>query len=144
MQPEVYRAPMRSRIDAVDAEDAVERALDLGVVGVGGRLVSPPVDLADALTRVADEHDERTAARLERFTRVPDGATVWTRHPDGRYLAGEVLGPWRYDGTDAAWEVDLTHVRPCAWAEPVVEHRTPPAVVATYRRGGRNFQRIRA
>ena len=83
---------MRSRLDSVDATLAVERALDLGVVGVGGRLSSPPRDLADAVARVSDEHDERVARRLERFAAVPDGAEVWTRDPAGLFHRGRSKG----------------------------------------------------
>jgi hypothetical protein len=136
---------MRSRIDAVDAGLAVERALDLGVVGVGGRLSSAPRDALDAVARVADEHDERVASRLERFMAVPDGAEVWTRDPAALFHRGVLTGPWRYDTDPAAHAVDLTHVRPCSWEpDALAEHELPPAVAATFRRGGRNFQRIRA
>jgi hypothetical protein len=117
---------MRSRRDDVDPWAAVERALDLGLCGMG------------AVT------DERSARRRDRFATVPDGAVVWTRDPDGRYVRGLLSGPLRDDRSAAAVEADLVHVRPCRWSEPVEEHRVPPAVVATYARGGRNFQRIRA
>ena len=140
-----YRAPMRSRLDSVDVAGAVERALDLGLVGVGGRLAVPPTDLADALARVSDEHDERVALRLERFAAVDDGAEMWTRDPAGLLHRGELTGPWRYDAEPAAYDVDLAHVRPCAW-DPTAfaEHEVPAAVATSFRRGGRNFQRITA
>ena len=140
-----YRAPMRSRLDSIDAGLAVERALDLGVVGVGGRLSGPPRDSVDAVARVADEHDERVAGRLGRFIEIDDGAEVWTRDPAGLFHRGVVTGPWRYDAEPAAYDVDLTHVRPCAWErDALAEHELPTAVAAAFRRGGRNFQRIRA
>ena len=139
-----YRAPMRSRLDDVDSGLAVERALDLGVVGVGGRLSRAPSSPTDAVARVAEEHDERVARRLERFMAVDDGAEVWTRDPAGLFHRGVVTGPWRYDAEPAAYAVDLTHVRPCRWeADALAEHELPAAVAATFRRGGRNFQRIR-
>jgi hypothetical protein len=140
-----YRAPMRSRDDDVYSGLAVERALDLRVVWVGGRLSVPPRDAGDAVARVSDEHDERVARRLERFIAVADGAEVWTRDPAGLFHRGVVTGPWRYDADPAAYAVDLTHVRPCSWEpDALAEHELPPAVAATFRRGGRNFQRIRA
>lgn len=113
----VFRAPMRG---------AVDRALALGVVGLGA---------------VRDERGER---RLERFAAVPDGAEVWTRDDAGFFVRGVVTGPLRYDDSPAAHEADLVHVRDCTWDEPRPEHLVPAAVAATYRRGGRNFQRIRA
>jgi hypothetical protein len=139
-----YRAPMRSRLDEVDPALAVARALDLGLVGVGGRLASPPRDLADAVARVAEEHDEGVAARLERFAAVPVGAEVWTRNAAGLFHRGLIEGSWRYDADPAAYEVDLAHVRACSWRLPLAEHQVPAAVAATFRRGGRNFQEIRA
>jgi hypothetical protein len=55
-----------------------------------------------------------------------------------------VTGPWRYDATSAAYDADLVHVRPCTWdTHALAEHQVPGAVAATFRRGGRNFQRIR-
>jgi hypothetical protein len=127
-QPGTYRAPMHSRLDEVDRWLAVERALRLGLVGMGDR-----------------SGDERTAARLERFRSVPDGAEVWTRDEDGLFHRGVVTGRWHYDDSPEAYDADLRHVRPCDWdASPLEERRVPAAVAATFRRGGRNFQRVRA
>ncbi|WP_134767978.1 GAF domain-containing protein [Nocardioides sp. 1609] len=135
----VYRAPMRSRVVPDDGRRAVGRALALDVVGVGGRLGAPPDGLGSAVAAVALRHDERTAARLERFAAVPDGAEVWTVDVDGVFHRGVLTGGWRHDPDPAAWDVDLTHVRPCAW-----QAQAPPeAVLAAFARGGRNFQRVR-
>jgi hypothetical protein len=108
----VYRAPMPG---------AVERALELGVVG---------------LPAYADERGER---RTERFCAVPDGAEVWTRDDAGFFHRGVVTGPCRPGPDD-----ELAQVRDCAWDAPRAEPAVPAAVAATFRRGGRNFQRIRA
>lgn len=121
----VYRAPMRSRDDRIDVRQTIERARRLGVCGFG--------ELGVDGGRLAD--------RVARFADVPDGALVWTRDPDGLYWLGRIDGPYRRDNTSAARTVDLIHVRPCTWsADPFLEPEVPPAVVATYRRGGRNFQ----
>ena len=133
---------MRSRLDDVDPRLAVVRALELGVVGVGGRLSAPPASAEEALVRTAEEHDEPAARRLERFQAVPAGSTAWTREPSGFFVCGTITGPWRYDGSPAAREADLVHVRDCAWEPPVPEHLVPAGVVAAFRRGGRNFQRV--
>ena len=140
-----YRAPMRSRRDDVDPALAVERALRLGLVGVGGALDRPPGDLAEALADVADSYGERSARRLDRFASAPEGSRVWTRDLDGRYRGGTLTGPWRYDDDPAAVAADLVHVRETEWdGRSLDEHRAPPPVVATFARGGRNFQRIHA
>jgi hypothetical protein len=139
-----YRAPMRSRLSSVVPVLAVERGLSLGLVGMGGRLRSVPRTIAEAAEMTADEYDDRAARRLERFAAVADGSEVWTRDGDGLFHRGDVTGPWTYDTSQAAYDADLVHVRPCSWDTTALEeHRVPSAVAATFRRGGRNFQRIR-
>jgi hypothetical protein len=126
----VYRAPMRSRNDAIAPEATIERARRLGVCGFG-RLVNQPAE------------QERLVLRVTRFAVVGDGSFVWTLDTDGMYWLGRICGPYFYDTDDAAASVDLVHVRPCEWrCSPLLEHVVPPAVTATYRRGGRNFQEI--
>ncbi|BCI51562.1 hypothetical protein NIIDNTM18_08400 [Mycolicibacterium litorale] len=121
----VFRAPMRSRDDGIDVARTIARARRLGVCGFGERGV-------DA---------ERLDRRVARFAEVPDGALVWTRDPDGLFWLGRVEGPYRRDTSGAATALDLVHVRPCRWLpDPFLEPDVPAAVLATYRRGGRNFQ----
>jgi hypothetical protein len=120
----VYRAPMRSRRDDVDVAATIERALTLALCGFG-----EPAD------------DSRSARRVERFAEVDDGSFVWTRDTDGLYWLGRIVGPYFYDGSDDAAAVDLVHVRECRWlATPLLEPTVPAAVIATFQRGGRNFQ----
>lgn len=141
----VYRAPMLSRDDAVAAFAAVERALELGWCGMGGRLDPAPQSLDQAVSLARRQHDDRLARRIGRFAAVPDGAVVWTRDADGLYWRGALAGPYRYDASAAAVEVDLVHVRRCRWeSSPATEASIPDAVRATFARGGRNWQRIRA
>jgi hypothetical protein len=126
--PEVYRAPMRSRSDAIDLRATIERARRLGVCGFG-QLVRDRGEKA------------RLARRVARFEAIADGSFVWTRDAEGLYWLGRIEGPYFYDGDAAAAAVDLVHVRPCRWlAEPVLEFDVPAAVVTTFGRGGRNFQ----
>ncbi|MEH3154482.1 MAG: GAF domain-containing protein [Gordonia paraffinivorans] len=100
----------------------MQRALDLGICGMS-----------------AD--DERSIRRVERFAQVPDGSLVWTRDADGEYFVGRLTGPLRQDHTADAVEAGLTEIRPCTWTEqPVPEREVPAATLATFARGGRNFQ----
>lgn len=123
--PAVYRAPMRSRRDDIDPQLAIERALTLGLCGFGDDRGS-----ADRLDR-----------RIERFAAAAEGALVWTRDADRLYWLGRLDGPYFYDADGV--DVDLVHVRRCRWRDaPFVESRVPAAVVATFGRGGRNFQQI--
>ena len=64
---------------------------------------------------------------------------MWTRDADGLYWLGRIDGPYYYDSEGEA--VDFVHVRPCRWlSRPMLEADVPAAVVATFGRGGRNFQ----
>ncbi|MFC7376440.1 GAF domain-containing protein [Brachybacterium sp. GCM10030267] len=141
----LFRAPMRSRDDDVPDGSGVARALREGVCGMGGVLQRPPSSLDEAITAAAAEHDERLARRLERFAEAPEGAFVWTRDAEGHYWLGPIAGPWRYDERQAAVAADLVHVRACNWRdEPIDPRSVPAAVVTTFARGGRNWQRIRS
>ncbi|WP_120309063.1 GAF domain-containing protein [Mycolicibacterium celeriflavum] len=121
---QVYRAPMRSRRDDIDPQGAVDRALESGLVGFGDT-----------------GFDDRSARRIARFADIEDGSFVWTRDADGLFWVGRIGGPYRRDDDADAVAVDLVHVRPCRWlAEPILQSDVPAAVLATFGRGGRNFQ----
>ncbi|MFW7415103.1 GAF domain-containing protein [Demequina sp. SO4-18] len=138
----VYRAPMRSRRVDVPEGAGVERALSARVCGFGGALDPPPENLEDALEKAVSQHDDRLARRIRRFADAPDGAFVWTRDADGLYWMGRLAGDWRYDSSEGAARVDLLHVRPCAWlTSPIADARVPSDVLATFARGGLNWQR---
>ena len=115
---------MRSRRDGIDFGATIDRALTLGLCGFGGAA-----------------HNSRLTRRIERFRDVDDGSFVWTRDPDGLYWLGRIQGPYYYDSDDDAAALDLVHVRECRWLPmPLLEPTVPAAVIATFRRGGRNFQ----
>ena len=123
----VYRAPMRSRRDDVDFGATIARARARGLCGFGGPRES--------------QADERLTRRIQRFRDVDDGSFVWTRDRDGLYWLGRIHGPYFYDADGDAVAGDLVHVRECRWlATSLLEQAVPAAVVATFRRGGRNFQ----
>jgi hypothetical protein len=126
--PDVYRAPLRSRSNDIDWRATLERARRLNLCGLG---------------QVAGNHaeKERLARRVDRFAAAADGSFVWTRDQDGLFWLGRLDGPCFRDEDDGALAVDLVHVRRCTWlTEPLLEPEVPAAVVATFRRGGRNFQ----
>lgn len=121
----IYRAPMRARDRDAPPGEGAELCVEHGVVAIGA----------------AD--DERSTRRLQRFADVPDGAFVWSRMRDGSYRLGRLAGPLREECSDAAEAVGLPHVRPADWLDRRFgDEEVPPAVAATFARGGRNFQRI--
>jgi hypothetical protein len=126
----VYRAPMRSRNDAVEPQATIDRALRLGSCGFG-QSVSQPAE------------QERLALRVARFAELDEGSFVWTRDTNGWFWLGRISGSYFYDADETAAAVDLVHTRACDWlSTPILEHDVPVAVIATYQRGGRNFQEI--
>jgi hypothetical protein len=134
---------MRSRRDDLDPQAALDRALSLRRCGFGGVLSPAPTGLAAAVALAAEQYDERLARRIERFAAVEAGAFVWSRDGAGMFWLGRIAGGYYYDGGGAA--VDLVHVRDCHWLEcALAESAVPAAVVATFGRGGRNFQRTHA
>lgn len=126
----VYRAPLRSRNDAFEPQATIDRALRRGLCGFG-----------QSVSGLAEE--QRLARRVARFAGLDEGSFAWTRDADGWFWLGRISGPYRYDADEAAATVDLVHVRPCEWLrKPLLEQDVPAAVVATFGRGGRNFQEI--
>jgi hypothetical protein len=117
----IHRAPMRARDLDVPAGAGAEFGLRHGLVGIG--------DTAER--------------RIARLADLPEGALVWTRDTDGRFHLGAIAGPMRQEDSAAARAVGITHVRPVEWLDrPFGEGEVPPAVPATFARGGRNLQRI--
>lgn len=139
----IHRAPMRARDHDAPPGAGAEHGLARGLVGTGDALDAVPATLADAVLAAARIRGERAARRLSRFAALPDGAFVWTRDCEGRYRVGRIHGPWRYDDSAAARAVGIHHVRPARWLDDALdEDVVPPAVAATFARGGRNLQRI--
>jgi len=140
----VHRAPMRARDrDDVPAGAGATSAVERGLVGIGDALSAVPASLGDAVLAATREHGEKAGRMLLRFAELAAGDFVWTRTADGAYRLGRISGPWRYDDTDAARRVGIHYVRDAEWdPRPFAEDEVPPAVAATFARGGRNLQRI--
>lgn len=137
------RAPMRARTLDLPPGAGADHAVARGLVGTGDPLDPPPATLDEAVAHAADRHGEKAGRMLRRFAALPEGAFVWTRTSDGALRLGRIAGPWRYDASDDARAVGIVHVRDAVWLpRPVHDDEAPPAVPATFGRGGRNLQRI--
>jgi hypothetical protein len=120
----IYRAPMRARDLDVPAGAGARFGVENGRVGIG------------------TGQGDKAERMLRRFAGLPEGTFVWTRTEDGFYWLGRIAGPCRYDDSPSAREVGIHHVRRTRWLDrPFGEDEVPPAVAATFARGGRNLQR---
>jgi hypothetical protein len=120
----IYRAPMRAQALDVPPGAGAEFGLGRGVVGI-----EPGAG-------------DRAARMLHRFAQVPGGAFVWTRDRGGAYHLGRIVGELREDWSAAARAVGIVHVRDTEWLDRTFQDaEVPAAVVRTFARGGRNFQR---
>lgn len=139
----ILRAPMRARDrDAPDGAGA-RHGVAHGFVGTGDALELAPATIGEAVAAASAAHGDRAARMLRRFADLPEGSFVWTRTRPRAYRLGRIAGPWRYDDSPAAREVGIHHVRAASWLERSFgEHEVPAGVAASFRRGGRNLQRI--
>jgi hypothetical protein len=136
---------MRARDRELPSGAGAEHGIDAGLVGIGDALRAVPTSLADAIARAEQEQGVKASRMLKRFAELPVGSLIWTRTVDGRYAVGCISGPWRYDDGPAACRVGIHHVRPARWGQRLLSpEEVPVAVVETFARGGRNFQRIRS
>ena len=139
----IFRAPMRARELDVPAGAGAEFGVEHGVVGIGDVLDPPPGTLEEAIEAAAERYGAKAGRMLERFAALPKGTVVWTRTADSAFHLGRIVGPWRYDDSAAAREVGIHHIRDAAWLDRrFAPDEVPPAVAATFARGGRNLQRI--
>lgn len=125
MAKPIYRAPMRPR-DRDDVPGAgTEHGLRHGIVGIG------------------EPGDAKAARASQRFADLPTGTLVWSRDTAGRFHVGRISGPARRDDSSEAQRVGIRIVRPTHWkSRSYALPEIPPAVAATFARGGRNFQRV--
>ena len=120
----IYRAPMRPRDRDAPQGAGAEFGLEHSLVGIG------------------DVRGAKGERMLRRFADLPDGSLVWTRASDGSYRLGRIAGACRHDDSPAARAVGIHNVRPATWLDrPFGDDEVPTAVIDTFARGGRNFQR---
>ncbi|MGQ0504454.1 MAG: hypothetical protein ACT4TC_03975 [Myxococcaceae bacterium] len=87
----------------------------------------------------------RAAGIVKRFgTEIELGDFVWTRDTSGRYLLGQITGPYRYDLSAAATAVDVHQVRTVDWApHPINDLDVPGGVIRCFVGRAECFCRVR-
>jgi hypothetical protein len=139
----IYRAPMRARDRELPPGAGAAHGFEHGIVGIGDPLARTPETLDQAIAAASAEHGQKAGRMLRGFARLPAGTYVWTRGPDGTFHLGRIEGPWRYDERLSARAVGICHTRSVRWLDQSIETASvPPAVSASFARGGRNLQRI--
>ena len=98
----------------------------VALMAIGATSVRAEVTL-DVLYTTPGTFNALQQELAKRFTEANPDVKVKFRNPVASY--------------EEAAAVDLVHVRECRWlATPLMERDVPAAVVATFSRGGRNFQ----
>jgi hypothetical protein len=139
---------MRSGKPGVDHRRQVEHCLRLGQVAIGwGVLEQPPTTLEETLERVrefpASGWGSRAAGTIRRFADAEWGSLIWSRHPDGTWLLGELKGAWRPDYSPAACAVDAHQVRDVLWApRRLYSEEVPGSVIRAFSGRGSSFSEI--
>lgn len=134
---------MRARNrDDVPAGAGAEHGLRHGLVGIGERLGAVPDSVSEAVAAATDQDGDKAGRMVRRFAELPGDTLVWTLDDEGGFHLGRITGPWRYDVSSDAVTVGIHHVRDVRWLpRTFTADEVPTAVVETFRRGGRNFQR---
>jgi len=139
----VYRAPMRARDRDAPPFQGARCGVSTGLVGIGDALDPAPGSLDEALIAAGTAHGDKAGRMLLRFAELPEGVFVWTQTGDDEFRLGRIAGPWRYERSGCVRTAGIHHVRPAIWVPGTISAAdTPPAVLETFARGGRNLQRI--
>jgi hypothetical protein len=106
----------------VDHAAQVDHCLQRKLIGIGWRMdeLGPDASLQEACDRIESTEEPgwghnaaRTVFRFGAEAEIDD--FVWTRDTHGRYWLCQIKSAYRYDGSDAAREVDVHQVRDARW-----------------------------
>jgi hypothetical protein len=148
--PVIWRTKLRSLKPGVDHVRQLAYCLDGGRVGVGWGIeeLATGTPLADvvAAIRAKDERGwgSQAASTVRLFgeeARVGD--FIWTRDLEGRFRLGQIAGPYRYDNSSKAAEVDIHQVRKATWAQrPLGDLEVPGAIIRAFSGTSTSFSRM--
>lgn len=64
---------------------------------------------------------------------MKQGDLVWFRHPEGRYYAAEIIGPWEYRYEGNYIPADMINIRPARIVEVGLADRVPGKIISCFR-----------
>ncbi len=146
--PALWRTKLRSTLPGVDHAAQVDHCVRGRLIGIGWRMdgLGPDTPLDVACKRIEDtagwgRTPAQTVRRFGSDAQIDD--FVWTRDTHGRYWLCKITGPYRYDGSEAARDVDVHQVRDAAWAPRALNDlEVPGAVIRAFIGTGLSFSRI--
>lgn len=135
---------MRARSLDIDQFAGARHGVSNGVVGIGEPVSRKPESLSEAILLSSDEHGEKAGRMLVRFAELPPDTMVWTQTGPEEFRLGRIRGDWFHDDSLSARATGIANARPAEWLDRIFgPGDTPLAVIDSFGRGGRNFQRIR-
>ena len=135
--PKLWRLHVRPRGGDGDTRFATELCIRKGVIGMGWGVSEGEERSTDFkwYSRTADEvygpGKWSSVARL--VEDMKEGDFVWFRHPEGRYYAAEVNGPWEYCYKGDHIPADVINIRPARIVEVGLADRVPGKIIACFR-----------
>ena len=148
--PVIWRTKLRSSVPGIDWTEQVAQCVDGDLIGIGWRIdelsSDTPLDVVlDTIRNNAEPGwGKRAADTVRRFgIDAQVGDFVWTRDTFGRYLLCRITGPYRYDISGKAKQVDVHQVRDADWApDPLNDLDVPGGVIRSFIGTGSSFSRI--
>jgi hypothetical protein len=144
MLPDIWRLALRSGRGDMEHRhtEQVEHCRSRGLAALGwGVRRKGSRDVV--LQQIQEEYPGTPRHTVQRFMDAQDGSLIWTLHTDGTYCIGKFVGPWYYDDTSAAADLDCYQVRPVEWAPTKLDvSQVPGAVIRAFSGRGSSFSRI--
>lgn len=149
-KPTVWRTKLRSALEGVDFTKQFEHCFEKQLIGIGWGIDGFKSDSSlDSVTSSIEAVNWKGRGKAGADTvrrlalQAKRGDFVWTRHTDGKYWLARISGDYRYDGSKAAWKVDVHQTRRVEWIlEGMNDLDVPGGVVRSFIGPGQSFRRI--
>jgi hypothetical protein len=148
--PIIWRTKLRSLKPGVDHEKQVSYCIDRGVVGIGWGIDELPTgaSLTEVVAAIRAKDikgwGRQAASTVHLFgAEAAPGDFIWTRDLAGRFRLARIIGPYRYDNSAEASEVDTHQVRDADWAaRPLGDLEVPGAIIRAFSGTSTSFSRM--